>query len=329
MMKSWNRRGLISTAATAAAALVFAGAVSAQTPARTAYPTKAITLVIPSAAGGGLDVAMRHVARRLSEEVGVPVVAENRPGVNLLIGTRYVANAAPDGYTLLAMSNTFIGATVFTDGAGYDPFKDFITISSVAQGANVLLVNTSSGITSARDLVDKAKKSGSNKLAYGTAGIGSSPDVASQLFTRGAGTDFISVPYKGTAPALVDLLGGRLTFLFDSVVASQPHVKSGALRALAVTTAKRSALMPDVPTMAEATGLVDYDLPLFYGIAVPGKTPPDVVKSLHAAISKVVADPALRTQFATMGFELMGSSSPEEYTRFLHQQYDKFKSLKN
>jgi tripartite-type tricarboxylate transporter receptor subunit TctC len=307
-----------------------AGVVSAQTPARTGYPAKAITLVIPSAAGGGLDVAMRHVARRLSEEMGVPVVAENRPGVNLLIGTRYVASAPADGYTLLAMSNTFLGATVFGDiAAGYDPFRDFITVSSIAMGANVLLVNSSSGITSARDLVDRAKKAGANKLSYGTAGVGSSPHVAAALFVKRTATDYIDVPYKGTAPAMVDLLGGRLTFLFDSVVVSLPHVKSGALKPLAVSTAKRSALMPDVPTMAEAMNLPDYNLPLFYGIAVPAKTPPDVVKTLHAALSKLTADPALRDQFATMGFELQGSESPEEYTRFLRQQLDNLKSLKN
>ncbi len=295
------------------------------------YPSKPITLVIPSAAGGGLDVAMRHVARRLSEVQGVPVVVENRPGVNLLIGTRHVAAAAPDGYTLLAMSNTFIGAPVFADAPGYDPFRDFIAVSSVAEGANLLLVNASSGIMSARDLVEKAKSAGNAKLSYGTAGIGSSPHIASALFVRGTDTvkEFIDVPYKGTAPALVDLLGGRITFLFDSVASALPHLKAGTLRALAVSTAKRSALLPDVSPMAEAINLPDYHLPLFYGIAVPAKTPPEVVRTLHAALVKVTADAGLRQQLATLGFELQGSSSPDDYTRFLRQQYEIFKKLKN
>ena len=327
---SMSRRRLSLSAMAGIALALVAGNAAAQTAAGpAAYPAKPITLVIPSAAGGGLDVAMRHVARRLSEVVGFPVIVENRPGVNLLIGTRHVAAAPPDGYTLLAMSNTFIGASIFADAPGYDPFRDFIAVSSVAEGANLLLVNSSRAIMSARDLVEQARKAGSNTLSFGSAGIGSSPHVAAQLFARGTGTDYIDVPYKGTAPAMVDLLGGRLTFLFDSIASALPHLKAGTLRALAVTTAKRSSLMPDVPALAEALNLPDYNLPLFYGIAVPAKTPPDVVRALHAAVTKVAADPALREQFAGMGFELQSSRSPDDYTRFLRQQFDKFKILKN
>lgn len=306
------------------------GSSAAQTAARTAsYPAKAITLVVPAAAGGGLDVSTRHVAKRLSDTLGVPVLVENRPSVNLLIGTRLVASAAADGYTLLAISNTFIGAAVFADAPGYDPFRDFIAISPTAQGPNLLLVNASSGITSVRELVEQAKKSGANKLAFGTAGVGSSPHIAAALFASSTGTEFLNIPYKGAAPALVDLIGGRINFLFDSVSSAMPHVKAGTLRALAVTTARRSAVVPEIPTMAEALNLPDYDLPLFYGIAAPAKTPPEVVHMLHAALSRVASDPALREQFAVMGFELLGAPSPEEYTRFLHQQFNKFKSLQN
>ena len=322
---SWWSRLLCAVAA----GLALVAGASAQTSVRTAgYPTRPITLVIPSAAGGGLDVAMRHVARRLSDNLAVPVIVENRPGVNLLIGTRLVASAPPDGYTLLAISNTFIGAAIFADAPGYDPFRDFVPIASTAQGANLLLVTAASGIVSARDLVDKAKKA-SEKLAFGSAGVGSSPHIAAALFARSTATEFIDVPYKGTAPAMVDLIGGRIAFLFDSVASALPHLKSGTLRALAVTTAKRSSLVPDIPTMAEALDLPDYDLPLFYGIAAPAKTPPEIVNLLHAAVSKGAADPSLREQFAAMGFELQNFRSPDEYTRFLHQQFDKFKSLKN
>ena len=334
MMKTGSGFGwLMLTAAMAAAAscLAFVPAtVSAQGPARTAgYPGRAITLVVPAAAGGGLDVSMRHVARRLSETLAVPVIVENRPSVNLLIGTRQVAAAVPDGYTLLAISNTFIGATVFADAPGYDPFRDFVAIAPTAQAANVLLVNASSGIGSARELVEQAKKGGAHKLAFGSAGVGSSPHIAAALFAKATGTDYIDVPYKGAAPALIDLIGGRLTFFFDSVGSALPHLKAGTLRALAVTTARRSALVPEIPTMAEALNLPDYDLPLFYGIAAPAKTPPEVVGVLHAALSKGATDPGLREQFASMGFELQSVPSPEDYTRFLRQQFDKFKSLKN
>lgn len=326
----WRVSAPLVTAAWLLLALGSAGIASAQAPAKSAnYPARPITLVIPAAAGGGLDVSMRHVARRLSETLGVSVVVENRPSVNLLVGTRYVANAAPDGHTLLAISNTFVGAAVFDDTAGYDPFRDFVAIAPTAQAPNLLLVNTASGITSARDLVERAKKSGGTPLAFGSAGIGSSPHVAAVLFGRATGTAFIDVPYKGAAPAMVDLIGGRITFLFDSVSSALPHVKAGTLRALAATTARRSALAPDVPTMGEALDLADYDLPLFYGIAVPAKTPPEVVNMLHGALSKAASDAELREQFARIGFELQRVGSPDEYTRFLRGQFDKLRTLKN
>jgi tripartite-type tricarboxylate transporter receptor subunit TctC len=304
------------------------GAVSAQVPARASYPSKPITLVIPAAAGGGLDVSMRHIARYLSEALGAQVIVENRPSMNLLIGTRQVASAAPDGYTLLAISNTFIGAPVFAEGAGYDPFRDFVAIAPTAQAPNLFLVTTSSGITSVSDFIDRAKKPGAN-ITFGTAGIGSSPHIAAALFAKASQIEFTDVPYKGAGPAMIDLIAGRITGLFDSVSSSMPHIKAGTLRALAGTTTKRSSIAPDTPTMAEILNQPDFDLPLFYGIAAPAKTPPDIVKILHAALTKTAADPALRERFAGIGFDTQSVESPADYTRFLQQQSEKFKRLKN
>ena len=184
-------------------------------------------------------------------------------------------------------------------------------------------------IQTARDLVEHAKKAGNNPLAFGSAGIGSSPHVAAVLFARLTHTQFVDVPYKGAAPAMVDLVGGRIAFLFDSMSSAQSNLKAGTLRALAATTAKRSSLAPEIPTMAEALGLPDYDLPLFYGIAAPAKTPTEAINTLHAALSKAAAEPELREQFAKIGFELQSMRSPEDYTRFLRQQSDRFKSLRN
>ncbi len=327
-LDSRTRRHLVRAAALACV-LPPALRATAQTGAGQAYPTKPITLIVPAAAGGGLDVSMRHVARRLAETLGAQVIVDNRPSVNLLIGTRHVAAAAPDGYTLLAISNTFVGAAVFADAPGYDPFRDFVAIAPTAQGPNLLLVNSASGIGSVRELVAKAKAAGNDKLTFGSAGIGSSPHIAAALFARLTGTEYQDIPYKGAAPAMIDLLGGRITFFFDSVSSALPHLKSGALRALAVTTAKRSPLVPDVATVAEALNLPDYDLPLFYGIAAPAKTPSEVVAVIHAALAKAATDATLREQFAAMGFELQSLRSPEEYTRFLRQQFEKFKSLKS
>ncbi|CAN5745813.1 tripartite tricarboxylate transporter substrate binding protein [soil metagenome] len=292
------------------------------------YPAKPITLVVPSAAGGGLDVSMRHVAKRMQESLGVPVVVDNRPSVNLLIGTRQVAAAAPDGYTLLAISNTFIGASLFADAPGYDPFKDFVAISPVAQGPNLMLVNTASGINSPREFVEKARKAGTDKLTFGSAGVGSSPYIAAALLAASTNTELQDVPYKGAAPAMVDLIGGRISLLFDSVSSALPQTKSGTLKALAVTTAKRSTLVPDIPTVAEALNLPDYDLPLFYGIAAPAQTPPAIVNMLHEALSRSAADPSLREQLAAMGFEAQSVARPDDYTKFLREQFTKFKSLK-
>lgn len=312
-----------------AALLACAAGLSSAQPARPAFPSKPITLVIPAAAGGGLDVSMRHIGKYLSDNLGVPVIVENRPSVNLLIGTRYVAAAAPDGYTLLAISNTFIGAPVFAEGSGYDPFRDFVAIAPTAQAPNLLLVNAASGITSVRDLISRAKAAGANKLTFGSAGIGSSPHVAAAVFAKAAGIDFIDVPYKGAAPAMIDLLGNRITMLFDSVSSASPHLKAGTLRALGATTIKRSTLVPEIPTMAEAMGQPDFDLPLFYGIAAPANTPPEVVRILHAALTKAAADPVIRERFAGLGFDTQTVDGPTDYTRFLQQQSDKLKRIKN
>ncbi|MEI7784448.1 MAG: tripartite tricarboxylate transporter substrate binding protein [Betaproteobacteria bacterium] len=297
-------------------------------PAQQRYPAKAITLVVPAAAGGGLDVSMRHIAKFLADSLSVPVLVENRPGVNLLIGTRHVAAAPPDGYTLLAISNTFVGAPIFADAPGYDPFRDFIAVAPTAQAPNLLLVNAGSGIYSVRDLVERAKRSGADKLTFGSAGVGSSPHVAAALFAKAAGVELTDVPYKGAAPALIDLLGGRISFLFDSVSSALPHLKSGALRALAASTVKRSPLVPEVPTLAEVLGQPDFDLPLFYGIAVPANTPAEPVRALHAALTRAAADTGIRERFAALGFDTQSVDAPADYSRFLNQQFEKFRRLK-
>ena len=322
----FRRRLALSTMAGVAVALLGGKAVAQTAAGTAAYPAKPITLVVPSAAGGGLDVAMRHVARRLSEVVGFPVIVENRPGVNLLIGTRHVAAAPPDGYTLLAMSNTFIGASIFADAPGYDPFRDFIAVSSVAEGANLLLVNSSSAITSARDLVEQARKAGSNKLSFGSAGIGSSPHVAAQLFARSTGTDYIDVPYKGTAPAMVDLLGGRITFLFDSVASALPHLKAGTLRALAVTTATRSSLMPEVPTIAEA-GLRGFEFTAWQGIVVPAGTDKAIIGRIQSDVVKVLAMPDVRHKLVDEGANELVGSTPDALGRLIRTDIQKYRKL--
>jgi tripartite-type tricarboxylate transporter receptor subunit TctC len=319
-----GRRGLLRLAALGAPALVpeWAGAQ------RAGFPARLVTIVVPAAAGGGLDAATRQVATRLAQALGAPVVVENRPSVNLLIGTRYVARAAPDGHTLLAISNTFLGAAIFAEDPGYDPFRDFAPVAPVARGPNLLLVNAASGIGSVAELVDRARRSAGTPLTFGSAGAGSSPHVAAVLLARATGIELLDVAYRGAAPALLDLLGGRITMLFDSVSSARPHLAAGTLRALAATTAQRSAVVPEVPTLAEALNLPDYDLPLFYGLAAPAATPPDLVALLHAAISRITADPALREAFAAIGFEAETAADPAAYARFLRDQSERLRGLR-
>jgi len=305
---------LILAAALAAGAVAVAIGVPSPAMAQ-GYPGKPVKLVVPFPPGGITDVIARSLSNHAQQAMGQPMVVDNRPGGGGVIATDLVAKAPADGHTVLlaAIGQAAVNKHLFKK-LPYDPKSDLAPVSLIAQGPNVLVVNASSPYRTVADLLAAAKKSPQD-LSFGTYGNGSSPHLQAALLMQRTGASFTHVPYKGSAPAMNDLLGGQTTFMFDSLITSLQHIRAGKLRALAVTSSKRSALLPDVPTFAEA-GIPDFSFTAWYGIHVPGKTPPMVVERLRREIDEFAHSPAIARQFADQGLELV-SSSPADYARFL------------
>ncbi|SCK32216.1 Tripartite-type tricarboxylate transporter, receptor component TctC [Variovorax sp. HW608] len=279
------------------------------------YPDKPVKLVVPFPPGGITDVIARNLANHAQQAMGQPMIVDNRPGGGGVIATDLVAKAPADGHTVLlaAIGQAVVNKHLFKK-LPYDPNADLAPVSLIAQGPNVLVVNASSPYKTVADLLAAAKKS-PEMLTFGTYGNGSSPHLQAALLMQRTGARFTHIPYKGSAPAMNDLLGGQTTFMFDSLITSLQNIRAGKLRPLAVTSPKRSLLLPDVPTFAEA-GVSDFSFMAWYGIHVPGKTPPKVIERLHREIDEFTHNPAVARQFADQGLELT-SSSPADYARFL------------
>ena len=275
------------------------------------YPAHPITLVVPYAAGGGNDVIARIVAERMSAGLGQPIVIENRGGAGGTIATRQVAKAEPDGYTLLiATSSLAINPSLYPN-IGYDPRKDFAPIGLIASSSNVVLVQPSVPANSIAELIALAKQQ-DGKLTFASTGTGSSVHLAAELFAGMAGVKINHVPYKGSGPALNDLLGGHVAMMFSTMASAAGLVSDGSkVRALAVTGATRSTLFPDLPTVAEA-GLPGYEAVLHYGIVAPAGTPRPVVEKLNAALNAALGNDEVKKRLAVEGAEAL-PASPDEY----------------
>lgn len=295
-----------SRAVTIAAALVAFAAVTIGIPCRSEaadYPVRPITLIVPYPAGGGNDVIARLVAAKMSQNLGQPIVIENRGGAGSTIGTRDAARSAPDGYTLLiATSSLAINPSLYPDAA-YDPKKDFAPIGLIATSPNFVLVNPSVPAHSVADLIALAKKA-PGKLDFASTGTGTSTHLAAALFAMMAEVKFTAVPYKGVAPAVTDLLGGHVALMFCPMASVVGQVRGGNLRALAVTGAKRSPLFPELPTVAEA-GLPGYAAELHYGLVAPAGTLPEVIAKLNAALNNALADADILQRLAADGTETL------------------------
>ncbi len=299
---------LIALAATSA---VLVAAPSAQA----AYPDRPIKLIVPVPPGGGVDLLSRAIGAKLSASMGVPVVIDNKAGGSAAIGTDLLAKSAPDGYTIMMGYSAHATNPIFNPKLPYDTSKDFAAIAHVGYIPLILVVNPSSPAHSVKDLIAAAKaKPGELQFASGGAGAGA--HLSGELLKATANLDLIHVPYKGNAPALVDVLGGQVSMMFDTITTALPHVKSGKLRALAVTSTKRSALAPEVPTMIEA-GLPGFDISAWYVMFAPAGTPKDVLQRLNAEVNKAIADPDLRKGLGEQGVEFTGGSSAEADT-FVH-----------
>ena len=282
------------------------------------YPDKPIRLVVPFLAGGATDLMARTMAQKLSDAVGQQVVIDNRGGAGGAIGAEAVANAPKDGYTLLfaTMGTQAINPALYPK-LRYEPLRDFAPISLTHLTPRVLVVSSGLPARSVKELIALAKqKPGS--LTYGSAGNGSSSHLAGALFARDAGVDMVHVPYKGSAPLLTDVLAGRVDMTFDSYAIYEEHLKSGRVRVLASTGARRMPSLPQVPTIAEA-GLPGYELSNWLGLMAPAGTPPDVLRTLHAATVKAMAAPSQKTQLEPLGIEPV-SSTPEAFAKTIRDE---------
>ena len=289
------------------------------------YPAKLIRMINPVAAGGNQDIVARAFAEQFTRELGQQVIVESRPGASATVGTRYVKAAAPDGYTLLTISNTFVRTPTLVSDAGYDPLKDFVAISQTCDVPLVLVVTPSLPVKTVKDLIALAKRR-PGELTAAASGAGSTGHVAAEMFSRRAGIKLLHVQYKGAAPAVVDLVGGHVMLRFDQVTTSLAHVNAGKLRALGVTTRKRSPVMPNVPTIDEAA-LPGFDDSTFNGLMAPAGTPRQITERLREAVVKAVAVTELRNRFMEQGIELVGSRSSEEFATFLKKQVDDIAKL--
>jgi tripartite-type tricarboxylate transporter receptor subunit TctC len=290
-----------------------------------AYPTKPVRIINPLAAGGNVDIVARGVAEQLSKALGQQVLVENRPGASALIGTRYVKGQPADGYTFLAIANTFARVPAIINDAGYDPLKDFTGISQTCDIPMVLVINPALPVKNLKEFIALAKKR-PGELTYGSAGNGGTGHVAAEMFSQQAGIKMMHIPYKGNAPATTDLVGGQIMLMFDQVSTSVGYIKAGRLRGLAVTTKKRSAVFPDMPTIDEA-GIKGFEDSTFNGIVAPAGTPREILEKLRAEVVKAVAVPVLRERFEKNGIPLVASNSLDEYNAFIRRHVEDFAKL--
>ena len=288
------------------------------------FPTKSLRIVVPVAAGGNLDLVTRSVAQKLSEQLGQQVIVENRAGGNGMLAADFVTKAGADGYTYLSIANTFVSTPAVVRNATYDPVRDFTGVSVTAWLPQILVLHPSVPANSVKELIALAKRR--SDLSYGSAGNGSTGHIAAELFSIQAGIKMTHVPYKGNAPALIDVVGGQISLMFDTISTSIPYVKIGRVKALAVTSAARSPIFPEVPTVGEA-GLPGYEAAIFNGIAAPAGTPREILTRMNAEIAKVVQQPELRARFLQQGVELSASASADEATAFIKSETEKYAKI--
>jgi tripartite-type tricarboxylate transporter receptor subunit TctC len=289
------------------------------------YPSKPIHLIVPFPPGGPTDIVGRMVAQKLSEGVGQPVVVENRAGAGGTVGSIAASKAATDGYTLLyGSTSTLAIAPSLYRNLPYDPRKSFAPISLVSSGPILIAVNEKVPARTLKEFIDLAKKS-PGKLSYSSGGNGTPPHLAGELFKTVAGVDLLHVPYKGGAPAINDLVGGQVQAIFEGQVALLPHLKSGRVRALAITGAKRNPELPDVPTVAEA-GLPKYNANFWSGLVAPAGTPAEVIEKLNSVLVKALSAPEVRETLTKQGLEPAGNT-PQQFAAHIAAEVEKWAAV--
>ena len=311
-----RRRHLLGSAA-ALALVGTAGHASAQTP----WPASPVKWIVPFPPAGAMDVIARTLAEQMGRQLGQTFVVENRPGAGGNIGADAVARSPADGSTMMIVANGQAVNRYLYHRLSYDPVKDFAPVSLVAVVPNVLVVSAGNPARSVADVIRRAQAN-PGKLTYASAGNGTSIHLAGELFASMAKLDLLHVPYKGSGPAVTDLIGGQVDMMFDSITSARPHIESGRLRALGVTTARRSAALPEIPTIAEA-GLPGYELWAWFAVFVPAGTPQPVIEKMNAALLAAMKQPEVKARFAAIGAEPIGSS-PQQLAAHLKAEMDKW-----
>jgi tripartite-type tricarboxylate transporter receptor subunit TctC len=312
-----NRQYAVLAGAVALAMSLTAGAQT--------YPSKPIRLIVPSTPGGSVDTLARTIGPRLAEKWGHQTVVDNRPGAGGAIAGELVARAAPDGYMLLIGTVASLATNVsLRKKLPYDPLKDFVPVTLVATQNLMLLIHPSVPVKTVKEVVRLAKAQ-PGKLTFASAGNGTGGHLSGELFRMLAGIDMLHIPYKGVAPALVDVVSGQVSMTFSSILSGQPHYRTGKLRALAVTGIKRSAAVPELPTMMEA-GVKDYESATWYGIVAPAGTPQEIVAKLNAEIVAILKNPEVNERLSKEGADPVGNTSAE-FGKFIASEIDKWRKV--
>ena len=303
----------------ASVTLVTAATLSPQDARAQAFPSKPLRLVVPYATGGATDIIARAAAAEMTKTLGQTVVVENRPGGGANLGAEIVARSAPDGYTILMSASSLHGINPFLfSKLSYDPNKDLAPVIVLASVANVLVVNPEVKANSVKELASLAK-SQPGKLTCASSGSGSTIHMSCEMFKQTMGVDISHVPYKGSGPAVTDLLGGHVNMMFDNIPSSVPHVRSGKLRALATTGTKRDATLTELPTMVEA-GVPGYESTVWFGLVVPTGTPKAVVEKLNAAGRQAAQAPEFTKRLGDLGYGIVGNTSPEQMAAMIQDE---------
>lgn len=304
-------------ACAALAASAAAGAVFAQS----GYPGKPVRMIVPSSAGGGTDIVARIIAPELSKRLGQQIVIDNRPGAGTMIGIEVAAKSPADGYTVLMGLSTLAINSALYKKVPYDPQRDFAPITQVVSSASIIVVHPSIPVKTLKELIAFARAR-PGQLNYASAGAGTYPHMTMALFLSMAKLKMVHIPYKGTGPAMIDMVAGQVATMAATILTGMPQIRAGRLRPLGITSAARSPIVPDIPTVAEA-GLTGYESVQWYGMLAPAKTPRDIVNRLHTEVTGVLKQPEIKARFAGDGADTVGSS-PDEFTRYIQSELVKW-----
>jgi tripartite-type tricarboxylate transporter receptor subunit TctC len=310
---------LNNTFRVACGAMAMAAAAAAL--AQAGYPAKPLRVIVPSSAGGGTDIVTRVVSGKLAERLGQPVVVENRPGAGTMIGIEAASKARPDGYTLLMGLATLAINSAIYKKVPYDPIGDFAPITVVVSSASIIVSHPSVPVKSLKELIAFARAR-PGQLNYASAGTGTYPHMTMELFLSSTGLKMVHIPYKGTAPAMIDMLAGHTAVMAATILTGMPQVRAGRLRPLGITSLKRTAAAPEIPTIAEG-GLPGFESLQWYGLLAPAGTPGEIVNRLHGEMVKIIQAPEIRQRFINDGADPVGNS-PEEFAKSIRSELAKW-----